>query len=85
MSTKTQLHVYDPQPNSYGRAGYYYRPPTHDELLAAMPRCRTCAHAPESSKKVKFAAGRWCKNFETIVMDDFACIEHKETPTHVNT
>lgn len=45
------------------------RPATHDELIAAMPRCGTCDKREDDGL---------CTRTMSYVRDHFGCTEHKE-------
>ena len=55
-----------------------YTPATHDELIAAMPRCGTCEWARERTKAPASPDRKFCTWLDCPTKTDFGCTEHKE-------
>lgn len=66
MSTKTRLYV--ERSGSFGMI----EDPTHDDLIAAMPRCRTCKWNNDCTVQSAAAMPE---------PEEFGCTEHDESDT----
>ena len=90
-TTPTQLYAMVPRKTPVldeltGKTEYYaynhYRPATHDELIAAMPRCGTCGKMRlMQNKEVGVCINTESVLFDWIVDDSLGCTEHKERNT----
>jgi len=82
MSTTPTLYVIDSMDYTIGGDGKsYFRPKkaTHDELIAAMPRCKTCgSRTPElATYDPSIIVYYYCPYFDKVD-DEFGCVEHTE-------
>lgn len=58
---------------------HVHRPATHDELIAAMPRCGTCDRWRALEQGTELGICRVIDTTVSVVVGkDFGCTEHKE-------